>query len=136
MNTIGDRVKGLRESKGISQRELGESIGLAFSSISAIENGRSESREALKSIAAYFKVDYNWLLNGEGETPEGVVIPIRKDLHENPYKDALIMELKAEIDFYKELLRNLTGGGAGKQSFLKVLNKAGAYKALLSTNAA
>lgn len=129
MSTIGDRLKALREFKRISQRELGDAIGLAFSSISSIENGRSESPTALKAIADYFKISYEWLLNGEGTTPEGVVVPNRKETAENPYKDLLYQQMRDEIDYLRKIVNNLTGGGV-KQNFLKVASEAGGQYSL------
>lgn len=47
MATIGERVRALRKSKGLTQSDLGNKVGLTFSAISAIEKGISESTETL-----------------------------------------------------------------------------------------
>ena len=57
------RVRDLRLKKGISQKELGDAVGLSGKAISTIESGsRSTSMEKLVALAKYFSVTTDYLL--------------------------------------------------------------------------
>jgi transcriptional regulator with XRE-family HTH domain len=45
MSRVGDRIKQVRESKGISQKQLGKKIGVAESFINEVETGRKVLNE-------------------------------------------------------------------------------------------
>lgn len=65
MNDIGNRVKELRLSLGLTQEEFGEKIGLKKSGISNIENGtRNLSIRNIKLISKTFNVSETWLTTG------------------------------------------------------------------------
>ena len=65
---IGERIKAVRESYGLSGDEFGREIGLGKSSISLIENGKNKPRETtLLLICRKFGVNEGWLRTGEGE---------------------------------------------------------------------
>lgn len=67
MREFKDVLKGLREEKRISQKELAEELKLGISTIGMYESGsRMPKYEILESIADYFNVDMNYLL---GKTP-------------------------------------------------------------------
>jgi transcriptional regulator with XRE-family HTH domain len=58
-----DRLKNLRVSRGLTVRELAEDVGIDFSIISAIENGRRKLNVTYASkLADYFHVDIDFLL--------------------------------------------------------------------------
>lgn len=68
MDTLGKRVRAIRKSVGISQREFGERIALKPSSISMLERDEYTPKDAtLKGICYEFNVDYLWLTTGKGE---------------------------------------------------------------------
>lgn len=55
---IGKNVKALRTSKGLTQEQLAEAIGLERKSITAIETGRTFiSCEVLVNLSNYFNVE-------------------------------------------------------------------------------
>ncbi len=65
MNEIGNRVKELRLTLGLTQEEFGEKIGLKKSGISNIENGtRNLSIRNIKLISKTFNVAETWLISG------------------------------------------------------------------------
>lgn len=67
MRKFNSVLKGLREEKGISQRELAEKLGISGSSVAMYEsNKREPDFEMLENIADFFNVDMNYLL---GKTP-------------------------------------------------------------------
>ena len=60
---IGERLKILRKNKGISQRELGDIIGLKKSTVSLYENNKTEPNDEIKIIIArYFNVSADYLI--------------------------------------------------------------------------
>lgn len=66
MDTVGERVRKLREERGISQEELGNAIGVRQSTISGIERGANEpSIQVLRALAKYFEVQPSFFLDEE-----------------------------------------------------------------------
>ena len=60
---FSDSLKELREERHLSQRQLAEILGLAYSTVAMYENGKREPNyETLENIADYFNVDMNFLL--------------------------------------------------------------------------
>lgn len=110
MSNLQERAKAARKSKRLSQSELAEKIGVATSTISAIESGRSESNETILSIAAALEVPSEWLMTGEGETPRGVMLKAAPALETNVWKDALVSEMREEINYLREALKLALGG--------------------------
>ena len=63
---LGLRIKEIRESKGISQRELARRLKLKQSSVSNYESGNREpSLEILVKIANILEVSTDYLLTGK-----------------------------------------------------------------------
>ena len=60
---LKDRVFQLRKGKGLSQKQLGEILGISNHAISMIESGeRGTSIERLLLLAEYFHVSTDYLL--------------------------------------------------------------------------
>ena len=60
---LKDRVFQLRKGKGLSQKQLGEILGISNHAISMIESGeRGTSVERLLLLAEYFHVSTDYLL--------------------------------------------------------------------------
>ena len=67
LQTIGNRLKEIRESLGLSQEELGIKIGLTKSGVSGVEKNKSfMSKEVLSKLLLDLHVNLNWLLVGIG----------------------------------------------------------------------
>lgn len=65
---LGEKIKQLRKSKGISQEELASMLKINRNYLSRIETGKSEPTSSiLKNIAEIFSVDLNSLLDIECE---------------------------------------------------------------------
>ena len=63
---FGDRLKLLRKNKKLSQKKLGEKLGMAISTISGYEKGtRTPDLDKLKLIADFFNVSIDYLLERE-----------------------------------------------------------------------
>ena len=64
MIQLGQRIKQIRESLGLSQQALAEKLGISRPSISQIENGeRKVSAEELKKLSETFNVSTDALLD-------------------------------------------------------------------------
>ena len=66
MNTVGERVKQERKSKGLSQLELAECIGTTQTTIGNLEQGRNKSSKWIFKIAEQLNVSPSWLQTGGG----------------------------------------------------------------------
>lgn len=72
--TTGKRIRLLRRSKGVTQTELGQAIGVGKTTISNYETGYSSpDTETLSKMAQYFNVTTDYLL---GREPNGNVISL------------------------------------------------------------
>lgn len=65
--TTGDKIKLLRKSKGMTQSELGERLGVKKNAVSKWECGRVEDIPAgkLKMMAEIFEVPTSYLIDDE-----------------------------------------------------------------------
>ena len=64
----GERVREVRKILGLTLDKFGERIGIKKSTLSLIENGKSNLTDAnVKAICREFHVDYIWLTTGDGE---------------------------------------------------------------------
>ena len=61
MDIVGKRMKGLRESIRLSQKEISVKIGISQSAVNRYENNQSEaSYETLLTYADYFDVSLDY----------------------------------------------------------------------------
>lgn len=68
MEIFARRVYELRRKKGMTQRELGEVLGLTHKSISTIESGHTSTTiEKLILLAKFFEVSTDYLLGMKDE---------------------------------------------------------------------
>jgi len=62
-NIFGIKLKELRQEQGISQRKLGEALGVCNQTVSFWENGNREpDLDSLRKIAQYFEISTDFLL--------------------------------------------------------------------------
>lgn len=71
METMGDRIRTLRNSKTLSQEELGKIVGVSGASISQWESGttRNIRPENFLRFCAHFEVDPYWVCFGAENDP-------------------------------------------------------------------
>jgi transcriptional regulator with XRE-family HTH domain len=78
MYEVGKQIRQLRESKGLTLRELGKLTHLSHSFIGDIESGRSSpSLNTLQSFSRVFGVSVPDLLQGELPSPKQTRLPMR-----------------------------------------------------------
>jgi transcriptional regulator with XRE-family HTH domain len=106
-NNVNQRVKLLRKTLGISQEKFANELELSLISVNRMEKGSEVSLKTVKKIVEKFGISEKWLSEGIGELE--VNLPIKEEVYVNPYKDALVRELKEEVDFLRQLLKNITG---------------------------
>ena len=67
MMIFGNRLKALREARGLSRKAFAEAMGVSYSTVSKYENDeRFPDLDLLKKFAVYFDVSADYLL---GLTP-------------------------------------------------------------------
>jgi transcriptional regulator with XRE-family HTH domain len=72
---IGKTVKAIREEKGLTQQQLAELIHMHRSNYSKVESGERElSIEAVNTIARYFGMTIDQLVNFDGNVPQEVTV--------------------------------------------------------------
>lgn len=107
MGTFGQRLKELRNERGISQNELSKHIGVSKSSVNMYERDEREPGfETLEAIADFFNVNMDYLL-GRGPrvstdiSPENIAISVQID--GNQFSDTAIPVLIKFISTLKDL---------------------------------
>lgn len=66
--TLGERIKEVRKTVGLTQSEFGEKIGIKGNTVTNYEADRREPQEVtLKAICDKFGIRYKWLKYGDGK---------------------------------------------------------------------
>jgi len=70
--TMGERIKTLRESRKLTQEELGKIVGISGASVSQWESGATKGirPENFLRFCDYFSVDPYWLVFGPSGDPQ------------------------------------------------------------------
>lgn len=71
MISLADRVRAAREERQMSQSDLAKRAGVAASTISSIEQGRSKGTTLIVPIAKALGVREEWLVSGKGRKEAG-----------------------------------------------------------------
>lgn len=99
MDTIGDRIKELRNVLGFNQDLFGKKINVKQSTIAGYENNtRNVLDRPINDICRVFHVSYMWLTNGDGEMFTNSDAAIKEKVDQ-------IME--SENDFHKKLIESV-----------------------------
>ncbi len=121
METIGEKIKSIRRSKGISQTNVADACNIKQSSYANIENGKTQNItiEIGKGIAGALDVSFNELFEIEDtnvtrQKDQAEIDSIKEILKEKnkqlEQKDLLIELLYKERDIYKEsAIRSISG---------------------------
>lgn len=71
MATLASRIKELRKSAGLTGEEFGKIFGIAKSTVSLYENGKSTPDDEIKkAICDYFKISFDYLLGRDNPSHE------------------------------------------------------------------
>ena len=67
MDSLANRLKSIRQQRGLSARELATSAGLSHATVAAIEaRGAGAGTGTIVKLAQVLGVDLTWLLTGTG----------------------------------------------------------------------
>lgn len=103
---IGEKIRKLREDKGLTLREAGEAIGVDFSHLGRIERGNAASMKVYSKILDYFGKDITYLFGEKGELPKELAeigvewIAFAKEMKE---RNLTPDEIKAILNAIKKL---------------------------------
>lgn len=107
MQTFGERIRELRKAKGLTQREFADQLGIDFTYVSKIENGRTEippSEQLITRMAVLLSVNANELLSLAGQFDHR---ELQKVVSETPEVGALLRRLQARQFSTDEIRRML-----------------------------
>lgn len=116
--TQGERVKEIRKALDLTLEKFGEKLGVKRNTMSAIETGRNSMTDQMaKSICREFNVNYDYLMEGEGDMfsdlPQTVLDELCRQYDCDDLDRRLIEEyLKldaAEKQAIKKYIRNIAG---------------------------
>lgn len=107
-----ERLKDLRISRGLSQRELGKRLGMTNSAISMYERGEREpDYDTLEMIADLFNVDIAFLL-GKEDVSTYLFTPQQSDL---------LVKLSDDSDLYVMVEKLVNGSEEQKERVKQML---------------
>jgi len=102
---VGQKIKELREKKGLSGKELAALVGVSQAHISAIEkNDRGPSRELTKKIAQVLETSMDYLLNDDSNPLDDIKPAIIKLISSSEKLLPRIYKLINESPQYKAIL--------------------------------
>jgi len=96
---FAERLRFLRDKRGLSSLELGKSVGLSHVSIGNFLDGQLPKSEHLASLAEFFGVSTDWLLGRDAEMSPPALL---ENAPEYLLDDAL-----AELEALKEKVQSL-----------------------------
>ena len=103
---FGSRIRSLRKEKDISLRELSERVGMDFTYLSKIENGKVEppSEQKIRAIASELEVGAEELLALSGKVSSN---EIRKAVQGNPSVGVLLRKIQSRSLSKQQIARML-----------------------------
>jgi transcriptional regulator with XRE-family HTH domain len=110
VSTISDRIKSVRKTLGISQRDFSDGIYLSHSFYAKIETGtRNPNERVYELISNKYKVNKDWLITGKGEmfseSPPDVellqLLDLIKEL-DPLFRDCIIQQIKLMANLHKK----------------------------------
>lgn len=95
--TQSERIKEIRKTLNLTLEKFGEKLGVKKNTVSQLENGRNSLTEQMaKAICREFNVNYDYLVNGEGDMFSNLPQTILDDLclqYDLDALDRLIVEM-------------------------------------------
>lgn len=137
--TVNTRILMLKTKLELGQTEFCNKTGMSSATYHNIKNDGEVRKSTARNIALSLNANPNWILTGEGE-----MFLEQTEQSSNPWKDALVSQVKSENERLQKEVERLWGMidkfSGGKINFLKLLKTTGANgnkaKAFLRSQAA
>jgi len=104
MNSVGFKIKKLRERKNISQEELAYTLDISQGTLSKMENGMVERIDFnfMQKVCDYSEVDPNYFLDGEivineVQTNNGVINNFPEEIIKNQEQITKLIEAQNKL---------------------------------------
>lgn len=104
-NQLEQRIEQLKTALNLSFNEFCTMAKISTTTLTNIKDGKNISPKTLRTIAENLNVNINWLRDGKGK----MFLEAKSEVV-NPYREALITELKEQIEYLKKLLEMAMGG--------------------------
>lgn len=118
MKAKAQRVKAVRQATGLNQEDFAKALGVSTSIVAKVESEAASADNLLSNISKKLGISIENILNGN--IPKEIVL--LTDDKNNPWRDALVNELKEEVSYYRELLKIMASGKSA--NFLKGIGEA------------
>ena len=110
MKTVHERIKEIRLSLGISQREFSKKIFITQSFYGDIELGKKKTNERIiQLISTQFNINKDWIMTGKGDMYSGSPPDLKRERLIDIYnqlpdwlQDCLIEQSKILLSRYKK----------------------------------
>lgn len=74
---LGLRIRQLRQSAGVTQKDFAASLGIVQGFLSALENGKKVPSDTLiLALCQLYRIDRNWLCTGKGKMAAATPAPV------------------------------------------------------------
>jgi len=106
VETFGQRIQRLRRERNLTQRQVASELGLDFTYLSKLENGRGEApgEETVRKLAAILQTDEEELLALAGKVPTELRERAQRDVEFARFLRRLPAATDQELqDIYKRL---------------------------------
>lgn len=118
MKAKAQHVKAVRQATGLNQEDFAKALGVSTSIVAKVESEAASADNLLSNISKKIGISIENILNGN--IPKEIVL--LTDDKNNPWRDALVNELKEEVSYYRELLKIMASGK--NPNFLKAIGEA------------
>lgn len=112
MDTVGERIKRVRQDAKLSMEVFGERVGVTKGAISKIESGiNTPAPITLKMICKEFRVNYLWLTQGIGKVysdfPEALLDMVAQEFNLDDLDRQIVGEYLKLDESKRQLFRDL-----------------------------
>ena len=83
--TLSERLKEARLARGLTQKALGDLVGVSQAAIQKIETGKANQTTKIVEIANALGVRAEWLSSGVGNMSDSTVQPIQSTVSHSKY---------------------------------------------------
>lgn len=134
-NSVNTRVLMLKTELRLTDIQFCGRANISTFTLNKIKNNEEVTIKVINSIIQSLNVNKDWLLTGKGKMfneplPGAASLLAGAKSDFNPYKDALVAELKGQVVYLQEMLKLALGNK--NANFLKAIEEAAAPLSLIS----